>query len=93
MNTEINERIEREIFGRDWCIGTDYSGSIAAAWLVVEELEKQKLYRAEITFDHGQWSAWFYGDHYGSAENESLPLAICHAALDIVAKIKEQPCK
>jgi len=69
----------------DWIL--PYSTSIAAAWQVVEEIKRRGLhwwiadcsggYGAHVRFEHDRRT-------FASAEAETLPLAICRAALKVV---------
>ena len=73
----------------------DYSGDIAMAMLVVDELNKRKFtvamcYQSEF-FNSPIWYISFVDNATREpyrAEAEGLPLAICIAALTIVAKLK-----
>jgi hypothetical protein len=74
----------------------DYSGDIGAAWRVVEELAKRGCtFDVECTEYGSSWYAQFkmyanniLEDVYGGrVYSHTAPLAICMAALDIVAKL------
>ena len=79
----------------------DYSGDIAAAWLVVEELAKRLIWLSSL--EEKTPVAWYVVFRYWEPGNEDIeahwksagsgfcataPLAICHAALDICEKMK-----
>lgn len=73
----------------------DYSGNIAAAWQVVEEMISRNYELGELQFDKArQWFCIFERDtdhEYGFSQAQpTAPLAICLAALDIVGKIKAE---
>ena len=74
----------------------NYSGDIAAAWLVVEELAKRDIWLYNLRqFSLGErWVAEFRNrDHtiiVTSVFSSTAPLAICHAALDICEKLKKE---
>jgi hypothetical protein len=74
----------------------DYSGDIGAAWRVVEEMAKRGCtFDVECTEYGSSWYAQFkmyanniLEDVYGGrVYSHTAPLAICMAALDIVAKL------
>jgi hypothetical protein len=66
----------------------DYSGDIGAAWDVIIEIAKRGI-NCEFDCIDGEWNCCMYDDeHEGNAYNmTTAPLAICMAALDIVAKL------
>lgn len=106
MNTELNERIALEVMGYVRERGyikrpedseythvrfiPNYSGDIAAAWLVVEELEKHGIYltleiehnRAMATFTKPLVARYFIA-------SPTAPLAIAWAATGIAAKVRD----
>jgi hypothetical protein len=100
MDQELNKRVAVEIMRRQVLSpktnGTsvipipDYSGDIAAAWLVVEELEKREL-QIVLLYSQG-WSCRLWKRKPYTlvlSVQPTAPLAICHAALDICEKLRE----
>jgi hypothetical protein len=77
----------------------DYQGDIGAAWSVVEKLLQYHGMRFAIQADtglnfdtsiHMDWRAGFHSVielHSTVITAPTAPLAICHAALDILAKL------
>lgn len=82
--------VHKYVFGRlnnvDNALFTEippYSTYIAAAWTVVEKVKETSTRErpVEITFYHGLWHCDFGQSIHTECFDESLPLAICRAAL------------
>ena len=77
-----------------------YSTEMAAAWLVVEQVEQAGYRCALLHYERGTWGCCFYpreGRPVGYAPNSepdaatTAPLAICLAAIEAI-QVKEPVC-
>lgn len=101
---ELNARIEREVFyknqpqtiefrrGMSIPFPPDYSGSIAGAWPVVEELQTRGIVLECLSYLRKAWYCNFEQDTprvWGMVRGQKTPaIAICLAALEICAKLR-----
>jgi hypothetical protein len=67
-----------------------YSTDIAAAWQVVEHLRTQNWYLLRLTNGDNNYACYFgrgiVQGPYGYAVGDTAPLAICKAALKVIAE-------
>lgn len=68
-----------------------YSSDIAAAMEVVEKMCKRLAVDIESQNSPKEWVVkfWEHGDIQGESRRETLPEAICRAALDAIANVQD----